>query len=200
MSVSLRIMGDGRDLISAIQYVHPILAAEVLSKSGFQTMLAERAALRSNSLANGKEMGIRKDRLGRIKDPESIANFIQFTNMMDWKGYKGTPKVVIGGKFKTVRWVKRENGVESIGGELKGVGYLSQILLEKLNSGIATEEYKKHFPKKDDDKKTYKYKAYGFAEKGLADVKPEIQSIMSKYTQMLGQRANEVYVKRKQAV
>ena len=103
MSVSLRIMGDGRDLISVIQHTHPILAAEVLSKIGYRVTMAERAAFRSNVLANGKEMGIRKDRLGRIKDPESIANFIQFVNMMDWKGYRGTPKVVIGGKFKTVK-------------------------------------------------------------------------------------------------
>lgn len=137
-----------------------------------------------------KELGQRTELDGSVSNPPSMANFIS-SNLMEASG-----TLVVGGRNKKGRYVKREDGVIVGSGQLDAITKHTQSIINKLDTGQRNEYHgwnkggvdKASMPKF----RNAKYRAANFMMEGFRDSLPYMEkSLTTEYERVIGRAVNK---------
>lgn len=212
--IKLTIYDGATPMLDKIASVSYGLALDVLDQAGQKVRKAKRKALKSTSHGwdmkiskNGKRYitydskkkkitgGRKYHKDGNAGKPESMANFVTSYLM------ERNMTVVIGGMHPTHTPKTRRNGkVVGYQAKQKGITEKTYAILEKLDTGVISDDYKRLVRKKSMPRfKNAKYKARNWSSKGYLASKGEVTNLMTtKYATLLGKQLNNIDVKVKE--
>lgn len=175
--------------LTVMQTTAPLAAEEALSKSGSVIQKAAQTYMRVmrhkwlKYLSSKGKIGFmpsksKTKQLG-ARQSDTNASFLKvdMADMIKFRVYPNHSMVVVGGRHGRFKPKRIENGVlKGYMPSVKGVGKSSYALLEKMESGIETPEYKGYFPRA----KKPKITKWGFFEQAKSNTKSQVDQIMQK--------------------
>lgn len=180
---------DAIDYLASMQTTAPLAAEEALSKAGAtiqKSAVVNMRAMRHNWIKYLNKKGKITTMLSKSQTKQlgamqsnSTAAFLgnDLADMIKFRVYPNHQLLVVGGRHRRFTPKRIKDGVfKGYMKNVKGVDKGSFALLEKMERGIETTDYKKYFPREKKPRLT----RWGFFQKAKSDTKSEVDNIMQK--------------------
>ncbi len=197
---------DGLDTLDKIANFSRISAFEALSKAGARINKLSRIAAKKSQKTDWQKVWVegrngryskwvkkgsnpfgdrhKKGIFGDKIDPSHISNMIVNTV------YEKPMMAVVGGRIKSHRSKRYNDGKITAGTYVKGIGNKMHSMLRKLNNGETDSDYRGFYRKKQPARfANAQYKKRHFMEKGRASAMPYVNNMMGKVLAQLIDRA-----------